>query len=219
MPYGKGNNNTTNNDVNELKKMVSEKFGGIDVNNIAPDQVKGFLVNEINKNSSIDPSVKEKINNGDLEGLKEEIIKYLTNNRSADGSSDQLINMLKNNDMEGLKKQLMGMLLSGMNPQKKNEVEMNTGSEADKAEINENAEEQPQNPNPASENEGGFDDKALMNLIFDKMFDGVRDDKRIALLNSIKPFVSDKRQKGIDDCIRIMNLVAFFENFMGKAGK
>jgi len=58
-----------------------------------------------------------------------------------------------------------------------------------------------------------------MGLLFDKMFAGVKDDRRILLLNSVKPFVSEKRQKGIDDCIRIMNLVAFFENFMSKAGK
>jgi hypothetical protein len=66
---------------------------------------------------------------------------------------------------------------------------------------------------------GGFDEKALMGLLFDKMFSGVKDDRRILLLNSVKPFVSEKRQKGIDDCIRIMNLVAFFENFTSKAGK
>lgn len=119
MPYGRDNSNIPNNGMNDLKKMVSEKFGGMDVNNIAPDQVKNLLVNEINKNSNIDPNVKEKINKGDIEGLKEEIIKYLSNNRSADGSSDQIINMLKNNDMEGLKRQLMGMLLGGMGSQKK----------------------------------------------------------------------------------------------------
>lgn len=119
MPYRQDNNNGQSYDVNGLKKMVSEKLNGIDVDNIAPDQVKGLLINEINKNSSIDPKVKEKINSGDVEGLKEEIIKYLSNNRSADGSSDQLINILKNNDMEGLKKQLMTMLLGGMGTQKK----------------------------------------------------------------------------------------------------
>lgn len=188
----------------ELKKVVSEKLGGIDVNNISADQVKNMLVNEINQNSSIDPSIKEKINRGDVDGLKEDIIKYLTNNRSADGSTDQLINMLKNNDMEGLKKQLMGMLLSGLGSQKKNEV---------------NEEQESTNKLPLADVLSGIDEKALMGLLFDKMFAGVKDDRRISLLNAMKPFVSEKRQKGIDDCIRIMNLVAFFENFVNKAGK
>ncbi|MGE5631055.1 MAG: hypothetical protein ACM3TR_08170 [Caulobacteraceae bacterium] len=223
MPYGR-DNNIPDNGMNDLKKAVSEKLGGIDVNNIAPDQVKGLLVNAINMNSNIDPSIKEKINKGDIEGLKEEIIKYLSANRSADGSNDQLVNMLKNNDMEGLKRQIMGMLLSGMGSQKKNEVKndevKNDAGEANN--INETeteAAKEAETENPTSGNAAGFDEKALMNMLFDKMFEGVKDDRRITLLTSIKPFVSDKRQKGIDDCIRIMNLVAFFENFMSKAGK
>ena len=215
MPYRQDNNNGQNYDVNELKKMVSEKLNGIDVDNIAPDQIKGLLINEINKNSSIDPGVKEKIKSGDVEGLKEEIIKYLSNNKTADGSSDQLINILKNNDMEGLKKQLVGMLLSGIGSQKKNEVKENQeGTEAHKE--GNDGEETRMSTNGGFE---GFDEKVLMGLLFDKMFAGVKDDKRIMLLNSVKPFVSEKRQKGIDDCIRIMNIVAFFENFMSKAGK
>ena len=228
MPNSR-DNNVTGSGLNEMKQMVSERLGGIDVNNVSSDQVKNLLVNEISKNPSIDPSIKEKINKGDIDGLKEDIINYLASNKSADGSSDQLINMLKSNDMEGLKKQLMGMLLAGLGPQKKNEVneaEVNK-SEVNKAEINET--EMP-DASGANVNEGtqqstiadglgDFDEKALMGLLFDKMFSGVKDDRRILLLNSVKPFVSEKRQKGIDDCIRIMNLVAFFENFMGKAGK
>lgn len=219
MPYGRDNNNIPGNNMDQLKKMVSEKMGGVDVNNISPDQVKGLLMNEINKNSSIDPSVKEKINKGDMEGLKEEIIKYLTNNKSADGSSEQLINMLKNNDMEGLKRQLMTMLLTGMGSQKKNEVETNPGPEIDRVEINEDQDNGQENPGTSAQSEGSSDNSALMNLLYDNIFSSLKDDKRISLLNSIKPFVSEKRQKGIDDCIRVMNLVAFFENFMGKAGK
>jgi hypothetical protein len=123
--------------------------------------------------------------------------------------------MLKNNDMDGLKNQLMGMLLSGLGPQKKNEVNEETEtSETSEGQINEAA---PQAS--ISDLLGGVDEKALMGLLFDKMFAGVKDDRRILLMNSVKPFVSEKRQKGIDDCIRIMNLVAFFENFMSKAGK
>ncbi len=203
MAHGK-DNNVSDSRMNELKNMVSEKLGGMDIDNVSPDQVKNMLVNEISRNSNIDPAIKDKINKGDVDGLKEDIIKYLSNNRSADGSSDQLINMLKNNDMEGLKKQLMGMLLSGLGPQKKNEIK--------EPEVYESQED-------LKGSLGDFDERALLGLLFDKMFAGVKDDNRISLLYSLRPFVSEKRQKGIDDCIKIMNLVAFFENFMSKAGK
>jgi len=203
MAHGK-DNNVSDSRMNELKNMVSEKLGGMDIDNVSPDQVKNMLVNEISRNSNIDPAIKDKINKGDVDGLKEDIIKYLSNNRSADGSSDQLINMLKNNDMEGLKKQLMGMLLSGLGPQKKNEIKEPEVYES-QADLKSSL--------------GDFDERALLGLLFDKMFAGVKDDNRISLLYSLRPFVSEKRQKGIDDCIKIMNLVAFFENFMSKAGK
>ena len=203
MAHGK-DNNVSDSRMNELKNMVSEKLGGMDIDNVSPDQVKNMLVNEISRNSNIDPAIKDKINKGDVDGLKEDIIKYLSNNRSADGSSDQLINMLKDNDMEGLKKQLMGMLLSGLGPQKKNEIK--------EPEVYESQED-------LKGSLGDFDERALLGLLFDKMFAGVKDDNRISLLYSLRPFVSEKRQKGIDDCIKIMNLVAFFENFMSKAGK
>jgi hypothetical protein len=203
MAYGK-DKNVSDSGINELKNMVSEKLGGMDIDNVSTDQVKNMLVNEISRNSNIDPAIKDKINKGDIDGLKEDIIKYLSNNRSADGSSDQLINMLKNNDMEGLKKQLMGMLLSGLGPQKKNEIE--------EPEVYESQTD-------LKGSLGDFDERALLGLLFDKMFAGVKDDNRISLLYSLRPFVSEKRQKGIDDCIKIMNLVAFFENFMSKAGK
>ncbi|MEA4846389.1 MAG: hypothetical protein VB106_04050 [Clostridiaceae bacterium] len=214
MAYGK-DNNVPDSGISELKKMVSEKLGGMDVNNVSSDQVKNMLTNEINRNSNIDPAIKDKINRGDIDGLKEDIIKYLTNNRSADGSSDQLINMLKNNDMDGLKKQLMGMLLSGLGSQKKNEVK----EDREASEASENKIEEEASQKSVADGLGDFDEKVLMGLLFDKMFAGVKDDRRILLLNSVKPFVSEKRQKGIDDCIRIMNLVAFFENFTSKAGK
>jgi len=203
MAHGK-DNNVSDSRMNELKNMVSEKLGGMDIDNVSPDQVKNMLVNEISRNSNIDPAIKDKINKGDVDGLKEDIIKYLSNNRSADGSSDQLINMLKDNDMEGLKKQLMGMLLSGLGPQKKNEIKEPEVYES-QADLKSSL--------------GDFDERALLGLLFDKMFAGVKDDSRISLLYSLRPFVSEKRQRGIDDCIKIMNLVAFFENFMSKAGK
>lgn len=202
MAYGK-DNNVSDSGMNELKNMVSEKLGGMDIDNVSPNQVKNMLVNEISQNKNIDPAIKDKINKGDVDGLKEDIIKYLSNNKSPDGSSDQLINMLKSNDMEGLKKQLMGMLLSGLGSQKKNEIE----------ELGDDESQETLKDSP-----GNFDEKALMGLLFNKMFAGVKDDRRISLLYSVKPFVSEKRQKGIDDCIRIMNLIAFFENFMSKAG-
>lgn len=218
MPYGK-DNNVSEGGLNDIKKMVSEKLGGVDVNNISQDQVKNMLVNEISKNNSIDPSIKEKISRGDVDGLKEDIIKYLSNNKTADGSSERLVNMLKNNDMDGLKREMMGILLSGMGSQKKNEVneEPIVGEEA-REQVDEE-ELQASAATATADSLGGFDEKALMGLLFDRMFSGIKDDRRILLLNSVKPFVSDKRQKGIDDCIRIMNLVAFFENFMSKAGK
>ena len=203
MAYSK-DKNVSDSRMNELKNMVSEKLGGMDVDNVSTDQVKNMLVNEISRNSNIDPAIKDKINKGDIDGLKEDIIKHLSNNRSADGSSDQLIKMLKSNDMEGLKKQLMGMLLSGLGPQKKNEIEEPEVYES-QADLKDSL--------------GDFDERALLGLLFDKMFAGVKDDNRISLLYSLRPFVSEKRQKGIDDCIKIMNLVAFFENFMSKAGK
>lgn len=223
MPYGK-DNNVPDSGLNEIKKMVSEKMGGLDPSNVSSDQVKNMLVNEISKNSNIDPAIKDKINKGDIDGLKEDIIKYLTNNKSSDGSSDQLVNMLKNNDMDGLKKQLMGMLLSGLGPQKKNEVNeviepKGTQDTQDTHETQEAGESQEATQASVADTLGDFDEKALMGLLFDKMFAGVKDDRRIMLMNSVKPFVSEKRQKGIDDCIRIMNIVAFFENFMSKAGK
>lgn len=213
MPYEK-NNNASDIGLNDIKKMVSEKLGGIDVNNVSQDQVKNMLVNEISSNSNIDPSIKDKISKGDMDGLKEDIINYLSNNKSADGSSERLVNMLKNNDMDGLKREMMGMLLSGLGPQKKNEISDPEVGEATTEQAGEEAAKA-----SAADALGGFDEKALMGLLFDKMFSGVKDDRRILLLNSVKPFVSEKRQKGIDDCIRIMNLVAFFENFTSKAGK
>lgn len=213
MPYGK-DNNVSDSGLDDIKKMVSEKMGGIDVNNVSQDQVKNMLVNEISNNSSIDPSIKEKISRGDVDGLKEDIIKYLSNNKSADGSSERLVNMLKSNDMEGLKREMMGMLLSGLGAQKKNEINEPETQEAPEEQTNAGA---PQAS--IADALGSVDEKVLMGLLFDKMFSGVKDDRRILLLNSVKPFVSEKRQKGIDDCIRIMNLVAFFENFMSKAGK
>lgn len=110
MPYGKSE------DINKLKKKVQEKLPGVDVDNLSHNDMKDLLINEINK-SNIDPEVKEKISKGDIDGLKEDLIKFLS--RGKGGDSEKLVKMLKNNDMEGLKNQLMGMLLGGMDSQKK----------------------------------------------------------------------------------------------------
>jgi len=111
MPYGKSE------DVSKLKKKIQEQMPGVDVDNMTQNDMQRLLVNEINKDNSIDPSVKEKINKGDIDGLKEDLINYLSRSKNAD--SEKLIKMLKNNDMDGLKNSLMGMLLGGMNSQKK----------------------------------------------------------------------------------------------------
>jgi len=51
-----------------------------------------------------------------------------------------------------------------------------------------------------------------------KMFEGNKSDNRVVFLNSMKPFVSDKRQKSIDDCVKILSMITFFERFTNKVG-
>ena len=196
MPYGKSE------DVNKLKKKIEEKMPGVNVDNLSQNDMQRMLVNEINKDNSIDPSIKEKINKGDIEGIREDLIKYLS--QSKGGDSEKLVKMLKNNDMDGLKNQLMGMLLGSMNPQKKNEI---ADSNADAA-VNDSQEFTP----PV------FDDKVFLNTIMGKMFEGNKSDNRVVFLNSMKPFVSDKRQKSIDDCVKILSMITFFERFTNKVG-
>jgi len=119
MPYGKSDNTRVN--VNELKKKISEKMPNIDVDNMSTNDMKDLLVNQINsnKNLNIDDSVKEKINKGDIDGLKEDIINYLSKNETGNGANDKIVNMLKKNDMDGLKNELMGMLMNNIGSQKK----------------------------------------------------------------------------------------------------
>lgn len=62
-------------------------------------------------------------------------------------------------------------------------------------------------------------DETLLNNIMEKFFDGNKNDKRIVFLNSIKPFVSDKRQKALDDCVKAMNVIAMMERLGFKAGR
>lgn len=198
------NNNPQNLNIDDIKQKISEQMPGIDVNNISANDVKNILVNEINnnKNINIDDSIKNMINNGDVDGLKEEIIKYLS--RSNDSNSQQIVNMLKNNDMDGLQKQLLGMLLGGMGPQKKNEVRGD----------GEEGEAKQETPNFA-----GMDFQSIFGTLADKALNGAADDSRVMLLNSMRPFLSEVRQKSIDDCIRVLNLVVFFEKFTNNIGR
>ena len=194
MPYGKSG------DVNKLKKKIEEQIPGVDVDNLSKNDMQNMLMNEINKDNTIKPSIKEKINKGDIEGLKEELINHLGKNKG--GDSEKLVKMLKNNDMDGLKNQLLSMLMGNIGGQKKNEI---ANSDTDEG-INDSQEFTP----PV------FDDKVFLNTIMGKVFEGNKSDNRVAFLNSMKPFVSEKRQKSIDDCIKILSAITFFEKFTNK---
>lgn len=196
MPYGKSD------DVSKLKKKIEEQMPGLNVDNVTQNDMQKMLMNEINKDNTIKPSVKEKINKGDIEGLREELIDHL--GKSKGGDSEKLVKMLKDNDMDGLKNQLMGMLMGSLGSQKKNEI---ADSDTDEG-INNSQEFTP----PV------FDDKVFLNSIMGKVFEGNKSDNRVAFLNSMKPFVSEKRQKSIDDCVRILSVITFFENFTNKVG-
>jgi hypothetical protein len=196
MPYGKSE------DINNIKKKIEEKMPGVNVDNLSKNDMQKMLMNEINKDSSIDPSIKEKINKGDIDGLKEDLIGYLS--RSKGGNSEKLVKMLKDNDMDGLKNQLMGMLMGGLNSQKKNEIADDETFDG----IN----------NPQSSTPPIFDDNVFLNGIMGKMFEGNKSDNRVLFLNSMKPFVSEKRQKSIDDCVRILSALNVFERFTNKVG-
>lgn len=65
----------------------------------------------------------------------------------------------------------------------------------------------------------GLFDEALLNNIMEKFFEGNKNDRRIVLLNSIKPFVSEKRQKALDDCVKAMNIICIMEKLGFKAGR
>lgn len=53
----------------------------------------------------------------------------------------------------------------------------------------------------------------------ERLFEGNKNDKRIILLNSMKPFVSERRQKALDDCIKAMNIIAMMEKLGFKVGR
>lgn len=204
MVYGRNNNRYNKDDVEEIKKKVSQHMPGVNLDNIDQQQMQKFVMDQINNNPNLNISedVKDKINRGDIDGLKDELIKYLDNQNSAEGQ--RLSNMLKTNDFEGLKDELMGMLIKGMSQQKKNDI----GDNSDKRAEN----------NYQNLLAGLFDD-ALLNNIMEKFFEGNKNDKRIILLNSIKPFVSERRQKALDDCVKAMNIICVMEKLGFKAGR
>lgn len=210
MAYGRNQNRYNQNDIEELKEKLSQQMPGVDLDNIDQQQMKRMVMDQINNNPNINVSqdVKDKINRGDIDGLKNELIQYLDNQKSSDGSSQRLSNMLKNNDFESLKGELMGMLLNGMNQQKKNEV--NDADYVDGKRV-ENTSYQ----NPLA----GLFDETLLNGIMGKIYDENKNDKRIMLLNSIKPFISDRRQKAVEDCVKAMNIIAIMERLGFKAGR
>ena len=200
-------------DIGSMKEEIKERMPGLDVDNLSPNDLKKMVVDEINNNKSlgIDNSIKEKINSGDIEGLKEDIIEHLSKNKSKDGSSEKLVNALKNNDMEGLKNQLMGMLLGGIGQQKKNEIGGTSSGYSDDLALMERG--------TGEEGLTGFNEQMILSSIMGKAMEASKDDNRVHLLTSMRPFVSQKRQKTIDDCIRIISLFGTVENFFGKAGK
>lgn len=208
MPYGKSE------DINQIKKKIEEKMPDVNVDNLSQNDMQKMLVNEINKDNSIDPRVKDKINKGDVEGLKEDLINYLSRGNGA--NNEKLVSMLKNNDMDGLKNQLVGMLLGGANSQKKNEI-IEEGAAATAATAAAGAaiaDDPPQASTPPL-----FGDNPLIGSLMGNVFEGNKSDNRVVFLNSMRPFVSDKRQKSIDDCVKVLGMIAVFEKLTNKVGK
>ena len=206
MPYGKSE------DIKQLKKKIEDQMPGVNVDNLSQNDMQKMLVNEINKDNSIDPRVKEKINKGDVEGLKEDLINYLSRGNGA--NNDKLVNMLKNNDMDGLKNQLVGMLLGGANSQKKNEI-----NEAGAAATAAAAGAAIENDAPRASTPPLFGDNPLLGSLMGNAFEGNKNDNRVVFLNSMRPFVSDKRQKSIDECVKVLGMIAVFEKLTNKVGK
>jgi len=203
--YGRNNNRPNMEDFEELKKKISQQMPGVDLDNIDQQQIKKIVMDQINNNPNLNISedVKDKINRGDIEGLKNELINYLEKNNSPEGQ--RLSNMLKNNDFDGLKEELMKMLIKGMTSQKKNEIDEDDGKRAENVSLN----------NPLA----NLFDEALLSNIMEKLFEGNKNDKRIVLLKSMKPFVSERRQKALDDCIKAMNIICIMEKLGFKVGR
>ena len=92
-----------------------------------------------------------------------------------------------------------------MTGQKKNEIENKQEKKAENI----------QNTNPLS----GIFDEAFLNTMMSKFYEENKNDNRVMLLNSIKPFMSDRRQKAIDECIKTVNLIAMMERLGFKVGR
>lgn len=198
MGYGRNNRNENFFESGEIKNKIKEKMPNIDLEQINQEDVKGVLLNEISKNPNINQNVKNMINQGDINGLKGELIKYLDSRGGNDSSNKRIKDMLENNDYEGLQNELMGTLFKSATGQKKNEVNVEEGSK-----------------NPFS----GIFNEAFLNSALSRVSAGNKNDSRINLLNSIKPFMSSGRQKVIDECIIAVNLLIMAEKLGLKVGK
>ncbi|MCK9216768.1 MAG: hypothetical protein M0P77_02435 [Firmicutes bacterium] len=205
MDYRRNYNEEICYDVDDLKSKLEEEMPGVNLDGISQENVKNILMNEIDNNPNISDSIKEKINKGDMEGLKKELIEHLGQSGNT-GDSEKIKNMLQNNDYGGLQNELMGMLFKGLTGQKKNDIKYLTEKKA---------EDSSSKANPF----GGIFDETFLNVFANKFNDGNNNDNRIVLLNSIKPFISDGRQKVVDECIKAVNLLAMIEKLGLKVGK
>ncbi len=196
MGYGRNNKSESNFDSEEIKNRFKNKMPNIDLDKINEEDVKNVLMNEIDKNPNISKDIKDKINEGDISGLKDELLKYLDSRGTNDAASNRIKNMLENNDYDGLQNELMGIFLKTAGGQKKNEVKND-------------------DKNPFA----GLLNETFLNTAINKVGAGNKNDSRINLLNSIRPFMSEGRQKIIDECVKAVNLLIIAEKLGLKVGK
>lgn len=99
----------------KIEKMADE------AKDMSQEDIKKKILYEINNNEDINmaPDIKEKINNGDIDGLKSEIIKQLASTKNSNNKNEKFIDMLKNDDMDGLKNELLSMLMNVSEDEKK----------------------------------------------------------------------------------------------------
>lgn len=205
MDYRRNYNEDICYDVDDLKSKLEEEMPGINSDGMSQEKVKNILMNEIDNNPNISDDIKEKINKGDMEGLKKDLIEHLGQSGNT-GDSERIKNMLQNNDYDGLQNELVGMLLKGLTGQKKNDIKYLAPKKA---------EDSSSKANPFS----GIFDETFLNAFVNKFNDGSKNDDRIVLLNSIKPFISEGRQKVVDECIKAVNLLSMVEKLGLKVGK
>ncbi len=205
MDYRRNYNEEICYDVDDLKSKLEEEMPGVNLDGISQESVKNILMNEIDNNPNISEGIKEKINRGDMEGLKKELINYLGRSGNT-GDSEKIKNMLQNNDYEGLQNELMGMLFKGLAGQKKNDIKYLAEKKAEDSSNKKNS-------------FNGIFDETLLNAFANKFNDESLNDNRIVLLNSIKPFISDGRRKVVDECIKAVNLLSMIEKLGLKVGK